>query len=418
MLTRTELIEHLLAWGATDIDYAPDKTNSVSSQVIRCRYDGRRTMAVASDTSTETCIGACLDLLDMQLHEGHTYAGAPVATDQVTLIVADRASSEALDAIGSILAALTSPLTVAVLTAQDSSPPEQIQLGAADFSQSAKAGDYLTLMQNLNTGPPELLLSIHTRVGRPELRAYPQLTSNPWWSLRLEGLEVGRFRPNSGWLDVGKAGPTGNIGPARKAWQEATAASSRLDVSPDPTSIEAAVRALSAFADAWLPAAGHATTGRQNEHALESRILRGHCPIVADSTELQLMQPDPVTNWGSQFPTRWGFTTGNAARYLDALLRDGDVPWAVEMKVQGGGGVGQYYRHAIGQAVLYRHFIRSADPLDPWFAARGLTRTKCKAAVVIPDLNDRPRWRPRLQALCDLLDVSLIEVPHHYAALG
>ena len=64
-------------------------------------------------------------------------------------------------------------------------------------------------------------------------------------------------------------------------------------------------------------------------------------------------------NWGSQFPTKWG--PGGKSRYLDALLRDGSTPWAIEMKVQGGAGVGQYYRHAVAQAVLYREFIRRAD---------------------------------------------------------
>jgi hypothetical protein len=132
---------------------------------------------------------------------------------------------------------------------------------------------------------------------------------------------------------------------------------------------------------------------------------------------LQLLRPDPVTNWGSQFPTRWGHTAGNAARYLDALLRDGDVPWAVEMKVRGSGGVGGYYRHAVAQAVLYRHFIRSADPLDPWFASRGLNRMACRAAVVVPDLDAQPAWRDRLRAVCELVDVELVEVPRQFAAL-
>lgn len=112
-----------------------------------------------------------------------------------------------------------------------------------------------------------------------------------------------------------------------------------------------------------------------------------------------------------------GHTGGNAARYLDALLRDGDVPWAVEMKVRGSGGVGSYYRHAVAQAVLYRHFICSAEALDPWFTSRGLNRQACRAAVVVPDLDGQPAWRDRLRAVCDLVDVELIEVPHHFAAL-
>ncbi|GHE08371.1 hypothetical protein [Klenkia taihuensis] len=40
------------------------------------------------------------------------------------------------------------------------------------------------------------------------------------------------------------------------------------------------------------------------------------------------------------------------------------MPWAIGMKVSGAGAVGRYYRHAIGQAVLYRHSIHSADRLD------------------------------------------------------
>ncbi|MFD0205474.1 MULTISPECIES: hypothetical protein [Saccharothrix] len=114
---------------------------------------------------------------------------------------------------------------------------------------------------------------------------------------------------------------------------------------------------------------------------------------------------------------RWGRTTSNAARYLDALMRQGKVPWAVEMKVRGARGVGGYYRHAVGQAVLYRHWIRSATALDPWFTRQGLDRTAARAAVVVPALDTQPQWRTRLRTVCDLTGVELIEVPHQHAAL-
>lgn len=105
---------------------------------------------------------------------------------------------------------------------------------------------------------------------------------------------------------------------------------------------------------------------------------------------LDLLQPDDdATSWGSQFPTCWAHTASNA-RYLDALMRQGNVPWAVEMKARGSGGVARYYRHAVGKAVLYRHFIRSAAPLEPWFARRGLDRTAVRAAVVPPFLMPAP----------------------------
>ena len=100
------------------------------------------------------------------------------------------------------------------------------------------------------------------------------------------------------------------------------------------------------------------------------------------------------------------------ARYLDALLADGDGrPWAVELKDQeAGGGHGAYLRHGIGQAVLYRHYIKSVAELDPWFAHHGLDRTKCQAAVAFP--NAAPATAnviKRLRALAKRYDVDVVE---------
>lgn len=49
-----------------------------------------------------------------------------------------------------------------------------------------------------------------------------------------------------------------------------------------------------------------------------------------------------------------------------------------------GGGHGTYLRDGIGRAVLYHHFVRSADPLEPWFAHHGLKRVECRAALAFP----------------------------------
>ena len=59
------------------------------------------------------------------------------------------------------------------------------------------------------------------------------------------------------------------------------------------------------------------------------------------------------------------------------------------MKVRGAQGVGQYYRHAVHQAVLYREFIRTATPLAPWFDRQGLIQAECRAAVVTPQGDGR-----------------------------
>ena len=58
-------------------------------------------------------------------------------------------------------------------------------------------------------------------------------------------------------------------------------------------------------------------------------------------------------------------------------LPDDETPWAIEMKVAGSAGVGQYYRHAIAQAVLYREFIKQATP-----CTGGSTRRVSRPTVV------------------------------------
>lgn len=166
-------------------------------------------MTVGGDASTEVCIGAVLDVLDMHLHEGATYAGGSVMAEDVSIILGERSDTDGLDAIGSLLAAQRSGPAVRVLVASGSAAPVNVAVEAADFSTSPKAQHYLKLMRDLDSGPPALLRNVQERVGREELRAYPMLTGNPWWSLRLEGLEVGRFRPAHGWLDVGRPDKTG-----------------------------------------------------------------------------------------------------------------------------------------------------------------------------------------------------------------
>jgi hypothetical protein len=157
---------------------------------------------------------------------------------------------------------------------------------------------------------------------------------------------------------------------------------------------------------------------RQNEHALESRVLRGVVPVETRSGRLDLLPPpaDGRVNWGSQFPTRWGRTKANAGRYLDALLRDGSTPWALEIKVDGPAGVGQYYRHAVAQAVLYRHFIKHATHLAQWFERFGLDHAACRAAVVVPEFRPtQANWHQRLQRMCQVFDVELVTVPERFA---
>ena len=108
-----------------------------------------------------------------------------------------------------------------------------------------------------------------------------------------------------------------------------------------------------------------------------------------------------------QLPTRWA--TGGDARYLDALMRDGQDLWAVELKIRSG-GAGQYLRHGVGQVVLYREFIREATPLHPYLSQSGAKPSSCRAAVAFPHLSgsDAASRTRDVEALGELFDVEVL----------
>lgn len=383
--------------------WTPDKANSISSTTGRLVVDGARAAEVRPDASSKEQIAALLDLLDLHLSKVAT--SQAVHPDQITLRV-PVPSTEARGAIGTLIEALVVPVQVNVLElGQDSAwGPAQTGWNLGNVTEYSRWPELLSRPRPV----PSLVSAIVEEAGLPALRAYPMLSSAGGWSLRVEGLEVGRANAKQVKLSVGKDGKNGDQSRQREFWVATTGRAVPL-VTAD--AVEAA-GLISSFAAKWQSLG--ATNTDHDEHALESRILRGATPIEIDGTPLSLIQADSVVNWGSQFPTKWG--PGGKSRYLDALLRDGSTPWAIEMKVQGGAGVGQYYRHAVAQAVLYREFIHQAVPLHPWFETRGLDATKCQAAVVVPRLTNpkHVHWRDHVVRLCEAFDVAFVEVdPEH-----
>lgn len=412
------MLDALTAAGATHIDARKDYKNSVSSKVVRCVLDGRRAVAVSGQEKAETQIKALLDLLD--LHLAGADAGRSVASDEVVVLLQDGTHvDEVKDALATLVAALRGGPAVRLVGFEDDGELLPLALKAPEYDTPTFYAAWPGLLRtSQQAGPPELLEELWEDVDLEALRAYPMLSGFPDWSLRLEGLEIGRVRNGSGWLDVGKAAAGGSSSAARAAWQGATGLAGRYTFGPPH--VREATYAIQQFAKDWLPARTSVASARprQNEHALESRILRGACPVTTPAGDrLQMLEDHYVISWGSQFPTRWARVHRKSARYLDGLLKHGSTPWALEMKIEGGTGVGSYYRHAVGQAVLYRHFIRSALPLHFWFDKYGVDPRLCEAAVVVPDMAARPVWRGRLRGMCDLFDVSLIEVPPGFTEL-
>lgn len=412
------MLDVLAAAGATNIDPSRDMKNSISSKVVRCIFEGRRAVAVAAVEKAEVQIKALLDVVELHLVDAP--AGGPVAADAVTVLVQDSPRlSEVRDALATLASEMRGGPAVRVLLLGSDGGVQHLELTVPAFNTAECYPRWPGLLKaSQQGGAPELLEDLWEDLDHDAFRAYPMLTGFPYWSLRVEGLEVGRVKDGSGWLDVGKPGSNGDS-QARNVWVGSTGLGDRYEFGPG--TIKEASFVIRNFAWEWLPylAPGHSVDVKQNEHALESRILRGACPLTTNQgDELQLLEADPVINWGSQFPTRWGRVKGNSARYLDGLMKHGDTPWALEMKVAGGGGVGRYYRHAVGQAVLYRHFIRSAEPLHFWFEKYEVDPRGCRAAVVVPDMTARQAWRGRLRRMCELFDVDFIEVPAKFAGLS
>lgn len=401
-----------------DIDWSQDKVNSISSLSGRLVVEdtsvgAARAVQVRPGSAPKVQISALMDLLDLHLSE--VACGKKVAPDRVVLRVPDL-TTEARGALGTIIDALSPGIEVEVMEPVDPSPAPGDETCWStttvgwDATDETEYPGWADLLRHPRVLPP-LVADIATTADLPSLRAYPMLSTKNGWSLRIEGLEVGRATAKSATLNVGKDGKTGNQSMKRKAWIHATGRHTKYAT----TSAADAAQVISTFAKHWHDL-GTANVAH-DEHALESRILRGEATVSIGGEPLSLIREDDVVSWGSQFPTKWG--PGGKARYLDALLRHGSTPWAVEMKVQGAAGVGQYYRHAVAQAVLYRDFIRRATPLHFWFDELGLDAADCRAAVVVPEMTHamHAKWRDRVIRLCEALDVVFVEIDPQHAVL-
>ena len=109
-------------------------------------------------------------------------------------------------------------------------------------------------------------------------------------------------------------------------------------------------------------------------------MLQGVVPVHVEKVRLTpVVEPKKAP---FQFPARW--SPKERARYIDVLMRLEEVPWVIELKI---GSEGEYYRHSIGQALLYREFVRAAKDLSPWFEKHGLRHERCQAAVAFPKMK-------------------------------
>jgi hypothetical protein len=295
----------------------------------------------------------------------------------------------------------------------------------ASSSRTAAWAGYLSSWWDAQ--PDGLAADLADAISDRRARLYPSLSGNAAtgkWSLRIDGLQVGAVGPARGHLGIGKAG-TGS-GAAVTAWKKVAGTGQKV-VSASPADGELGVGAAAGLVHALIGEFQGAAGGRlehgQPEHALEATVLRGELKVMVGGRGLEpLVAPsDPPGSpagsrvaRGSQVPAQWW--PGGAPRYLDALLRDEQTAWAVEMKEPSrAGGYGRYLRHAIGQAVLYRHFLRTASPYGQWFNSVGLDQHGLRALVLYPQPGEAvertiSRRIGDLWLLASAFDVQLVAV--------
>lgn len=373
---------------------ATDKSLSIGQDVWRLRWRGQLTTAVAEDADLHTTCGALLDVLalyETELDRGAVQGADPMLDLAMVNVLVDRAppgeiAAETDQALRSMRDATHGVAARIWYCRDDAGWIEDTEPSPTWLDDDPLTTGWVDklLLPRLITQPSAFVLSLVHAVDDPSLHLYPseiKAGSTDGWALRLDGLQIGTAAPRSATLTIGKPGKSGD-GPQRKVFIEVFG-QPRVTVSdaenPPAGQLSIANAAegirtlLRRFREADVRGApiSHRTRGGVriiDEHTLEARLLNGQTRLQS-TAEAELVLDDTAVARGSQFPTLWGH--GAKARYLDAMLRRGTTPLAIELKVATG-GQGRYYRRSLVQAVLYRHFIHNTPTLEPWF--RSATR--------------------------------------------
>lgn len=408
----------MMAWAERNGDGAvnaqPDYHLSLSSRLVRFRWNDAPTVAVGSDADGKTRINAVLDAVAMAVGSSPAEGTVHLLLGVGTAGADDPSIKEHLDAVGTLVTELRGVPRVHVWTLGADGEPKELAVVRSQFTSATPARWAKLLMAAATTPPAGMAAAVAAALQlRPSVALYPKLSSlssSQPWQMRLDGLEIGRTGATSTTLRLASKDLTKPSEP-RTSWLRV--------VGPEPLTfgldqVADLVAVVDELIAAWTVADNlNAVLGHgQAEHALEAHVLSGRLILYGDGVPLRPAVPcRDGTLAAAQFPTLWGDVT-RPARYLDALLADdAGRPWAVELKDQvSGGGHGAYLRHGIGQAVLYRHYIRSASALDPWFKLHGLKRGECRASLAFPTAAVAAGATiARLRDLAARYDVELIE---------
>jgi hypothetical protein len=365
-----------------------DRIRGLSSRLMRSHEGGLLKAGIRCDATVDEHIHALLDLFAW--HHYEVSRGAKLE-DRVQLAVSRGPNTvAALPPLRTLRMAHTGSPHIETFVERDGGCLEEDLGDPPNFNgpdPKRYAGYLKAWYSKPLTGLALQLMNITLDSDR--LRLYPQLSASPTsgkWSLRVDGLQVGEVGEVTGTLSVGKT--EGGSQKASIAFRAVN--NGALEFTFENDSVGDANELIHRLIEHLGNMPGELLNHGVPEHALESTMVRGQRPVTIGGRTLYpvvsknsaLASEGSFVAYGSQIPTLW--SPGEKPRYLDALLRDGHVPWAVEMKVKAGGGYGAYLRHAIGQAVMYRHFLRTAHAYRGWFQSNDLDQDSIRALVLYP----------------------------------
>ena len=270
---------------------------------------------------------------------------------------------------------------------------------------------------------PDIADQLDAESGPVPLTWYPPSLYGRSWSGRVDGLQVCSIGEGEarGVLTVGSPGSRERSEAHAAFLQVVEAVDPRLQgmaevrFAVEPREDEVTVTEAGAIVEGLVASRRSGALRRfEPEHALEARILAGETRVEVGGRILR-----PLRGVG-QLPTLWSDEPRERAKPLDVLLweaparpSEAGTLWVLEIK-DSGLGRGSYYRHAVGQVVLYREFLRQAEQLWPLFhsESRPLNPASCEGAIAFPRdaRDDWPDLRADVEYVAELFGVRVVEL--------
>ncbi|MEQ9504344.1 MAG: hypothetical protein RIT81_46235 [Deltaproteobacteria bacterium] len=266
---------------------------------------------------------------------------------------------------------------------------EVVSVEPPDYASVGKLEDWLRAIRTRPVLPPELEALARDVPGGA--LAWHRTVTGTEWSGRVFGCQIMTIADSGrGRMTVGRPGSQRRPGP-RQRFLEAVVGQNGIELDVDSLSEQRPT--IERFAE---------THPRDDEHALEASVLGGETSVIVRGRPLTRL----IGGVPFQFPTMWNAHEAEC-RYLDILMRDGERPWAVELKW---GSLAEYTRNGVVQAALYREFIRRAKTLHPIFRDHGVDPEACEAILAYPRTTKQSAKRSYIAELARLFGVEIVEL--------